>query len=68
MYPPLSPILNVNGSFPLTQHLIKTFGKDLEYKHSREKYSDGWFLTILHPKGDKTHVLKKLTAYLERDI
>jgi len=52
---------------PLTQHLSKTFGKELEYKLSPEKYSDGWFLTILHPEGDKAHALKKLAAYLERD-
>lgn len=39
----------------------------MEYKHSREKYSDGWFLSILHPEGDKAHALKKLATYLERD-
>ena len=53
---------------PLTQHLEKTFGKELEYKLSPEKYSDGWFLTILHPEGDKAHALQKVMAYLERDV
>jgi len=54
--------------FPLTQHLEKTFGKALEYKLSPEKYSDGWFLTILHPEGDKAHALSKVMAYLGRDV
>ena len=53
---------------PLAKHLEKTFGKDLEYKLSPEKYSDGWFLTILHPEGDKAHALTKVMEYLERDV
>ncbi|RUM71058.1 MAG: haloacid dehalogenase [Sulfurovum sp.] len=53
---------------PLKEHLANTFGKDLEYKLSPEKYSDGWFLTILHPEGDKAHALQKVTEYLQRDI
>lgn len=52
---------------PLTEHLQKTFGAVLEYKLSPEKYSDGWFLTILHPEGDKAHALKKVAEYLGRD-
>jgi len=52
---------------PLTEHMKKTFGKALEYKLSPEKYSDGWFLTILHPEGDKAHALQKVMNYLERD-
>ncbi len=52
---------------PLTEHLKKTFGKELEYKLSPEKYSDGWFLTILHPEGDKAHALNKVMDYLERN-
>ena len=52
---------------PLAQHLEHTFGKELEYKLSPEKYSDGWFLTILHPEGDKAHALTKVMEYLERD-
>ncbi len=52
---------------PLTEHLKKTFSKELEYKLSPEKYSDGWFLTILHPEGDKAHALEKVMHYLERD-
>ena len=52
---------------PLTEHLQKTFGDALEYKLSPEKYSDGWFLTILHPEGDKAHALVKVAEYLGRD-
>lgn len=52
---------------PLTDHLQKTFGKEMEYKLSPEKYSDGWFLTILHPEGDKAHALTKVAEYLGRD-
>jgi len=52
---------------PLTEHLEKTFGEELEYKLSPEKYSDGWFLTILHPEGDKAHALQKVADYLNRD-
>ena len=56
-----------NTLSPLAKHLEHTFGKALEYKLSPEKYSDGWFLTILHPEGDKAHALNKVMEYLERD-
>ena len=52
---------------PLAEHFEKTFGKELEYKLSPEKYSDGWFLTILHPEGDKAHALQKVADYINRD-
>ena len=39
----------------------------MEYKLSPEKYSDGWFLTILHPEGDKAHALQKVADYINRD-
>ncbi|MFT7880611.1 MAG: HAD-IIB family hydrolase [Sulfurimonas sp.] len=52
---------------PLTLHLQKTFGDALEYKLSPEKYSDGWFLTILHPEGDKAHALAKVAEYLGQE-
>jgi Cof subfamily protein (haloacid dehalogenase superfamily) len=52
---------------PLTDHLRHTFGNALEYKLSPEKYSNGWFLTILHPEGDKAHALQSVANYLERD-
>ena len=56
-----------NTLLPLSKHLEKTFGSELEYKLSPEKYSDGWFLTILHPEGDKAHALQKVVDYMDRD-
>jgi hydroxymethylpyrimidine pyrophosphatase-like HAD family hydrolase len=47
--------------------LEKIFGSELEYKLSPEKYSDGWFLTILHPEGDKAHALQKVVDHMGRD-
>lgn len=52
---------------PLADALIKTFADTIECKLSPEKYSDGYFLTILHPEGDKAHALQKVMDYLERD-
>jgi len=39
-----------------------TFGKNIEIKFSKDPYLDGYFLTLLHPKGDKAHALKALHA------
>jgi len=52
---------------PLTEELKNTFKNAIECKLSPEKYSDGYFLTILHPEGDKAHALRKVMDYLERD-
>ena len=52
---------------PLTEKLKNTFKNAIECKLSPEKYSDGYFLTILHPEGDKAHALQKVMDYLERD-
>ena len=57
-----------NTLLPMTRNFESIFGKELEYKLSPEKYSDGWFLTILHPEGDKAHALQKVMNYLERDL
>ncbi len=58
------------GSFeeldPLTQHLKENYGDCFEFKLSPENYSGGYFLTILHPEGDKAHGLAKLSDYLNR--
>jgi hypothetical protein len=56
-----------NTLLPMTRNFERTFGKELEYKLSPEKYSNGWFLTILHPEGDKAHALQKVMDYMERD-
>jgi Cof subfamily protein (haloacid dehalogenase superfamily) len=47
----------------LNAHLQSIFGDTLEYKLSPEKYFGGYFLTILHPLGDKAHALKKVCEY-----
>lgn len=52
---------------PLYDELKKVFGKEIEAKLSPEKYGGGYFLTLLHPEGDKAHALGKVMEYLERD-
>ena len=52
---------------PLYDEITATFGNAVEAKLSPEKYGGGWFLTILHPEGDKAHALAKVTEYLGRD-
>lgn len=52
---------------PLYDQIVKIFGNNIEAKLSPEKYSGGYFLTILHPEGDKAHALIKVMEYLERD-
>lgn len=60
------------GSFeilePLTNHLKSIFGDALEYKLSPENYDGGWFLTILHPHGDKSHAITTVANHLGYDI
>ncbi len=51
----------------LHKELFKIFGNTIEAKLSPEKYGGGYFLTILHPEGDKAHALTKVMEYLERD-
>jgi Cof subfamily protein (haloacid dehalogenase superfamily) len=53
---------------PLYLHLKESFGDELEYKLSPENYSNGYFLTILHPSGDKAHALKTLAEYIGSDL
>ncbi len=53
---------------PLYDELVKIFGDTIEAKLSPEKYAGGYFLTLLHPKGDKSHALSKVMEYLERDV
>ena len=52
---------------PLYNEIVKIFGKTIEAKLSPEKYGGGYFLTLLHPEGDKAHALIKVMEYLERD-
>ncbi len=46
----------------------ETFGNKIELKLSPEKYADGWFVTILHPKGDKSHGLKSVAKMVDVDL
>lgn len=52
---------------PLTEHLITLFGDTLEFKLSPEKYTGGYFLSILHPHGDKAHGMQKVAEYMRCD-
>lgn len=53
---------------PLSLHLQKIFGSELEYKLSPENYSNSYFLTILHPEADKSHALQIVCDYLGREV
>jgi Cof subfamily protein (haloacid dehalogenase superfamily) len=51
---------------PLYEELKKIFGSEIEAKLSPEKYGGGYFLTLLHPEGDKAHAMQKVMEYLGR--
>jgi len=51
----------------LYKAIKSNFEKEVEAKLSPEKYGGGWFLTLLHPKGDKAHALQKVMEYLDRE-
>jgi len=53
---------------PLYHAIQINFKNEVEAKLSPEKYGGGWFLTLLHPEGDKAHALHKVMHYLERDL
>ncbi|ADV46578.1 HAD-IIB family hydrolase [Nitratifractor salsuginis] len=44
----------------LERLLRRHFGDAIEIKCSADPYIDCWFLTVLHPEGDKAHALSKL--------
>ena len=50
---------------PLSNHLKNIMGSEIEIKLSPEKYMDCYFLTLLHPLGDKAHALHKVSEYLD---
>ena len=50
---------------PLYEQLKKVFGETLEIKLSPENYMNCYFLTILHPLGDKANGLKIIYDYLD---
>jgi len=53
---------------PLSEHLKAMFAHVFEFKLSPENYTEGYFLTILHPLGDKGHGLQKLSEHLNRPL
>jgi len=53
---------------PLTLHLKAHYGDLFEFKLSPENYTGGYFLTILHPLGDKAHALEKVSEYTGRPL
>jgi len=53
---------------PLTTHLQKLYGHLFEFKLSPENYTKGYFLTILHPLGDKAHGLQTVSEYLNKPL
>jgi len=44
----------------LEEALREEFGDAIEIKRSADPYIDCWFMTVLHPEGDKAHALAKL--------
>ncbi len=53
---------------PLTAHLKNLYGQFFEFTLSPENYTQGYFLTILHPLGDKAHGLKTLSQHLDKPL
>ncbi|MCJ7766606.1 MAG: HAD family hydrolase [Thiovulaceae bacterium] len=52
----------------LTEHLEGIYGATFHFKLSPENYTGDYFLTILHPLGDKAHALKKVCDLLGRPL
>ncbi|BBG66063.1 hydrolase [Hydrogenimonas sp.] len=44
----------------LEEELKERFGPDIEIKRSKDPYMECWFMTVMHPEGDKSHALRKL--------
>ncbi len=54
--------------FPLYKYLKIHYTGIFEFKLSPENYTKGYFLTILHPLGDKAYGLQKLSEHLDRPL
>ncbi len=50
---------------PLATYLNDIFKEDIEVKLAPENYMNCYFLTILHPLGDKANALHKVCEYLD---
>ncbi len=48
----------------LHNEIKQQLGDAVEAKLSPEKYGGGWFLTLLHPEGDKAHALSSVAELL----
>ncbi len=48
----------------LEKRLKEVFGDSIEIKNAQDVYFDCWFLTVLHPLGDKSHALEDVLEYL----
>ena len=53
---------------PLTAHLQDIYGDTFHFKLSPENYTGDYFLTIVHPLGDKAHALHKVCEYMGRSL
>ena len=53
---------------PLSEELKSDFADEIEVKLSPEKYGGGYFLTILHPRGDKAHALEVVADFIGSDF
>ena len=49
----------------LESELKAVFGDAIEIKNSKDVYFECWFLTVLHPFGDKSHALEDVLEYLD---
>ena len=52
----------------LTAHLQNIYGDTFHFKLSPENYTGDYFLTIVHPLGDKAHALNKVCEYIGRPL
>jgi len=52
----------------LTAHLENIYGDTFHFKLSPENYTGDYFLTIVHPLGDKAHALHKVCEYIGRPL
>ncbi len=51
----------------LQKRLEELFGNAIEIKNAKDVYFDCWFLTVLHPFGDKSHAIEDVLEYLKKD-
>ena len=52
----------------LQKELRRIFSDTIEIKNAPDVYFDCWFLTVLHPKGDKAHALEDVANYMQENV